>query len=84
MANKTVKVVVDAVLSFVFFIVVAILINWLAGLIFGTDSKGNADVNGHVLLLITVVITLVFAVLFYRYIHLGRRSEVKDVEGQQR
>lgn len=78
MKSKVTKVVVDAALSFVFFIVASILINWIAGLIFGTDSKGNADFNGGVLLTITTAITLVFAVWFYKYIHLGKKSKTEE------
>lgn len=72
MKSKVVKVVVDVALSFVFFIVTSILINWIAGMIFGTDSKGNADFNGGALLAITAAITLVFAIWFYKYVHLGK------------
>lgn len=62
------KIALDVVLSLVFFIAAAILINWIAGLIFGTDSEGNADFNGHVLLAITVAVTVAFAVWFYKFV----------------
>jgi hypothetical protein len=77
MASKTVKVVADVALSFVFLIVASIIINWIAGMIFGTDSKGNADVNGGILLAITVVITLAFAVWFYKYVRIGHKSDTE-------
>jgi hypothetical protein len=44
------------------------VINWIAGLIFGTKSNGDANFNGGVLLAVTVAITLVFAVWFYKYV----------------
>jgi len=78
MKSKVVKVVVDVVLSFVFFIVASILINWIAGMIVGTDSKGNADFNGGVLLAITFAVTLVFAIWFYKYVHLGKKSNAEE------
>lgn len=74
MANKAVKVVVDIVLSFVFLIVASIIINWIAGMIFGVDSRGNANVNGGILFAITLIATLGFAVWFYKYVHLGKKS----------
>jgi hypothetical protein len=70
MKSKVVKVVVDVVLSFMFLLVASILMNWIAGMIFGTDSRGNANFNGGVLLAITIAITLVFAVWFFKYVHL--------------
>lgn len=51
-----------------FLLMASILINWIAGLIFGTDSKGNADFNGHILLAITVALTVVFSVWLYKYV----------------
>lgn len=72
MANKTIKVVVDVILSFIFFIVASILVNWIAGMIFGYDDGGNANMNGGVLLAITVFLTLGFAIWFYKFVHLGK------------
>jgi hypothetical protein len=80
MSGKIVKIVIDAVLSFMFFIVAAILINWIAGMIFGTKSNGDADFNGFVLLAITVAITIVFAVWFYKYVQLGRKNKNPETE----
>ncbi len=68
MSGKVSKIILDVVLSFVFLIVMSIVINWIAGLIFGTKSNGDADFNGGVLLAVTVAITLVFAVWFYKYV----------------
>ena len=74
MKSKALKIVVDIVLSFIFLIVASILINWLAGLIFGTKSNGDADFNGGVLFAITCVLTLGFAVWFYKFVHLGKKN----------
>jgi hypothetical protein len=68
MSGKVSKIILDVVLSFVFLIVMSIVINWIAGLIFGTKSNGDADFNGGVLLAVTAAITLVFAVWFYKYV----------------
>lgn len=78
MKNKVGKIIIDAVLSFMFLIVASILINWIAGMIFGTDSKGNADFNGGILFAITLAITLVFAVWFYKYVHLGGTKKTEE------
>jgi len=78
MKSKVVKIVIDVVLSFMFLIVASILINWIAGMIFGTKSNGDADFNGGALLAITVVLTLVFAVWFYKYVQLGKNNKVKE------
>lgn len=80
MANKTVKVIADLILSFVFLIVASIIINWIAGMIFGVDSRGNANVNGGVLFVITVLVTLGFAVWFYKYVHLGKGEKSDAAE----
>lgn len=72
MANKAVKVVVDVILSFIFFIVASILVNWIAGSIFGYDDRGNANLSGGILMTITVLLTLGFAVWFYKFVHLGK------------
>lgn len=78
MKNKVGKIVIDAVLSFMFLIVASIIINWIAGGIFGTDSRGNAKFNGGVLLAITVLLTLAFAFWFYKYVHLGKKNRTEE------
>lgn len=75
MLRKIGKITLDAVLSLMFLIVASILINWIAGLVFGTKSNGDADVNGHLLLAITVAITLVFSVWFYRYVSIKKSTK---------
>lgn len=74
MKSKALKIVVDLGLSFMFLIVASILINWIAGLIFGTKSNGDADFSGGVLFAITCVLTLAFAVWFYKFVHLGKKN----------
>lgn len=78
MAGKIGKVIIDIILSFIFLIVASIVINWLAGLIFGTDSRGNANFNGGILFAITVAFTLAFAVWFYKYVHLGKKGKTEE------
>jgi len=78
MSGKIVKIIIDVVLSFMFLIVASILINWIAGMIFGTKSNGDADFNGGVLLAITVLLTLVFAAWFYKYVHLGKKNTSEE------
>lgn len=75
MKSKVVKIAIDIALSFMFLIVASIIINWVAGLIFGTDARGNAKVNGGILLTITVALTLAFGVWFYKFVHLGKGSK---------
>ncbi|HSX43959.1 MAG TPA: hypothetical protein VLE69_01505 [Candidatus Saccharimonadales bacterium] len=78
MKSKVVKIVIDIVLSFMFLIVASILVDWIAGMIFGKKSSGSADFNGGVLLTITVMLTLVFAVWFYKYVHLGKSDKTEE------
>lgn len=77
MAPKIGKIVLDIVLSFMFFIVASIIIDWIAGMIFGTKSNGNADFNGGVLLAITTLITLAFGIWFYRYVRIGKKQKTE-------
>jgi hypothetical protein len=66
---KTLKVLLDIVVSVIFFLIIAIFIDLIASKIFGTttDTNGVTHVNlsGGVLLAITTVLTLVFGVWFY-------------------
>ncbi len=76
MTGKVGKIIIDIVLSLMFFIVAAILIDWIASLIFGTKDEGGADFSGWVLLTITTAITIVFAVWFYKYVHLHKKDKI--------
>jgi len=75
MVSKILKIVLDAVLSLMFLIVASILINAIAGAIFGKKPDGDADFNGHILFAITVAITLVFAWWFYKYVSLKKETK---------
>ncbi len=79
MAGKIVKIIIDAILSLLFFLVAAILINWVAGKIFGTtvgsDGSEVVNFNGGVLLAITTVLTIAFAVWFYKFVTLKKNKE---------
>jgi hypothetical protein len=78
MAGKIGKIILDIVLSFMFLLMASIIINWIAGMIFGTKSNGDADFNGGILFAITVVITLVFSVWFYKYVRLGGNKKAEE------
>jgi hypothetical protein len=76
MVSKLIKIVIDAILTFVFFIVMSIIVNSTAASIFGKKPNGDANFNGHVLLIITTVIAIVFAVWFYKYVSI-KKNETK-------
>jgi hypothetical protein len=78
MKSKLAKIVIDVVLTFMFLLMASIIINWIAGLIFGTDSRGNADFNGGVLFAITVALSLGFAYWFYKYVNIGKSNKVEQ------
>jgi len=78
MSGKVGKIIIDVVLSFMFFIVAAIILDAIAQMIFGKKSGGGADVNGHVMLVIDSLLTLAFAVWFYKFVHLGKNSKEKE------
>lgn len=84
MAGKIGKIVLDAVLALIFFLTTAILIDWVASKIFGTtvnpDGTHTVNFNGGVLLAMTTVLTIVFAVWFYKYVHFGRKNEAKKID----
>ncbi len=73
MAGKIRKIILTVVLSFIFFIPAAILLDAIAGMIFGHKSSGGADVNGHVMLAINTLITIAFGIWFYKYVRLGKK-----------
>jgi hypothetical protein len=70
MAKKILLIVIDAVLSFVFFIIAAIILDVIASKIFGTHQvNGEAvlNVNGAVMVIGTLVPTIAFAIWFYKF-----------------
>lgn len=78
MSGKIGKIVLSIVLSFIFFIPAAILLDAIAQMIFGKKASGGADVNGHVMLAINTLLTIAFGVWFYKYIHLGKNNKVNE------
>jgi len=74
MFSKLTKIVIDVILSFVFFIVMSIIVNAVAAALFGKKPNGDANVNGHVLLIITTVIALGFAYWFYKYVSIKKKE----------
>lgn len=72
MASTAVKLILDAIASFVFFIIAAIILDWIGGKIFGTriGEHGNEviNVNGGVMVGVTLVLTAVFAVWLYKFL----------------
>lgn len=74
MASKIGKIVIDIVLSLMFLLMTSIIINAIAASIFGKKSNGDADFSGGILLAITVVLTLGFAVWFYRYVRFEKNK----------
>jgi uncharacterized BrkB/YihY/UPF0761 family membrane protein len=82
MKSKAIRIVVDIVVSFVFFIFAAIVVNLISSAILGTTKNSDGDttnnINGGLFLAITVVITLVFAVWFYKFLANHKISKVKE------
>lgn len=82
MASKAVKITIDAVASFVFFIIAAIMLDWIGGKIFGTriGEHGNEviNVNGGVMVGVTLLLTIAFAVWFYKFLTNHKFTKVKS------
>jgi hypothetical protein len=71
--NKAVKIVLDVVASVVVLFVATLLVDWITGAIFGS-TKGFNNTNSGVIVGTGFLLTLVFAVWFYKF--LGRKSKV--------
>jgi hypothetical protein len=87
MKNKVVKIVIDAVLSFVIFIVTVLIVDVIAGKILGTTkfADGTEKLKGGgattaTLLTISCVVTVVFAVWFYKFLTRYKISKVNEVK----
>lgn len=78
MAGKVGKIILDIVLSLMFFIVSAIIIDSIAAAIFGSKANGDADVNGYVMLVINSLITIGFGIWFYKYVSIGKKKTPGD------
>jgi hypothetical protein len=81
MVSKILKVVLDAAVSFVFFFIAAIILDWAASKAFGTHTGVNGDqvvnVNGGVMMGVTLIVTLAFAVWFYRFLTTRKVTKIK-------
>jgi len=81
MTSKVLRIVLDAVVSFVFFIIAAIVLDWVGGKIFGTRTGAHGDkvinVNGGVMVAVTLLLTAVFAVWFYKFLTNHKFTKVK-------
>lgn len=75
MKSKIGKVVIDIVLSFVFFVVAAIILDSIAGVFFGNKSNGDAAVNGYVMLVLDAILTIAFGIWFYKYVSLKKNTK---------
>lgn len=81
MVSKILKIVIDAVVSFVFFFITSILLAWAGGTIFGTvkgaDGQNYGNYNGGVLIAIALILTVVFAILFYKMLS-KKNNKIKE------
>lgn len=82
MLRKILKVVLDVAVSAIVFLILAILIDWIASKIFGTttnaDGVTHVNLNGGVLLAITTVLTIAFAIWFYKLLTNYKINKVKE------
>lgn len=82
MLRKILKIVLDVVVSAIVFLILAILIDWIASKIFGTttsaDGVTHVNLNGGVLLAITTVLTIAFAIWFYKLLTNYKINRVKE------
>lgn len=82
MLRKILKIILDVAVSAVVFLILAILIDWVASKIFGTttntDGVTHVNLNGGVLLAITTVLTIAFAIWFYKLLTNYKINKVKE------
>ncbi len=82
MPKKILKIVLDIVVSAVVFLILAILIDWVASKIFGTTTNAegvtHVNMNGGVLLAITTLLTIGFAVWFYRLLMNYKLDKIQE------
>lgn len=68
--KKVLKILLDLVVSAMVFLILAILIDWVASKLFGTttnaDGITHVNINGGVLLGMTTLLTVGFGVWFYK------------------
>lgn len=81
MLRKILKIVLDVAVSAIVFLILAILIDWIASKIFGTTTNAegvtHVNLNGGVLLAITTVLTIAFAIWFYKLLTNYKINKVK-------
>jgi NhaP-type Na+/H+ or K+/H+ antiporter len=85
MVAKIGKIIISIILSLVVSIATGVLLAWLGGYIVGytVDSSGNEVLNGGSMTALTIfticfATSLAFGVWFYKYVHLGKKSEAKE------
>jgi uncharacterized BrkB/YihY/UPF0761 family membrane protein len=82
MKRKAVRIVLVIVASFVFFIIAALIVDLISSKILGTTQNHDGDttnnINGGLFMAITSVITLIFAVWFYKFLSNHKISKVED------
>jgi uncharacterized BrkB/YihY/UPF0761 family membrane protein len=82
MKKKAVIIAVDIVVSFVFLLITAMIVDLISSKILGTSRNHDGDttnnINGGLFMAITTVITLVFAVWFYKFLNHHKISKVKE------
>lgn len=80
MKSKALTIVLTLILSVPFFISMAVLFAWLGGLVLGTSvaADGKEYINhGGIVPLIALVLTLAFAVWFYKFFTRYKESRTK-------
>lgn len=82
MRSKTVRIIVDVVVSFVFFIIAALIVDLISSKILGTTQNHDGDttnnINGGLFMAITTVLTLIFAVWFYKFLARHKTTKVGE------
>lgn len=83
--NKSVKlalkIILDVVVSLVVFLILALILDLVAASIFGTskgpDGADVLNVNGGVMVVVTLILTLVFSVWFFKFLTRYKVEKIK-------
>lgn len=81
MKSKALTILLTLVLSIPFFISMAVLFAWLGGLVLGTSvaSDGKEYIkHGQVVPLIALILTVVFAIWFYKFMMKYKSSKASE------
>lgn len=85
MGNKVMKLIVTIAISVMLFMVTGIICALAAGPIIGStiDTAGNEELNGGstttlVIFAICTTVSIVFAVWFYKNVHLAKNNDTYD------